>query len=105
MLVVAAIVAVLPHHHRYGGMPAGFRSQQGIDVHAGFLDGCARGGSSELCGCLWTKLTATPQGNTSEGFVVLMSQFAKYRRTGKPSELPPSAIAAIRSCSPAGSSG
>lgn len=83
-------------HHSFGGP---WQTQQGRDVHAGFVAGCERttGGRVD-CGCVFAHLTDQPAYDTPQEFLTLDYRVRAAAQRGDPSALPPELVAAVRDC-------
>ena len=79
-------------------------SQAGVEVKAGFLDGCTGGVTSRqaICECAFARVTAEPAYSTPQGFASLAPTFQRFKETKQVSALPPGLVAGIRSCAHGG---
>jgi hypothetical protein len=99
-VVVAGVYIVSAIHGPLGSSSGGsWTSSQGVNVKAGYLAGCARGGQSgTTCECLFDRISAVPPYNTPAGFTGLQSAVRRADETRDAAFLPGAVLAALREC-------
>lgn len=74
-------------------------STQGVNMRAGFLDGCQNGAGQLVdCGCVFDTLRSTPPYDTPDGFNTMAPAVQRASESGDAKQLPAAYVAAVRSC-------
>jgi hypothetical protein len=99
--VVVAGVYIVSAIHRPLGSSSGesWASSQGVNVKAGYLAGCAKGGQQYgTCECLFDRISAVAPFNTPAGFTGLQSAVRRADETRDAAYLPGAVLTAFRDC-------
>lgn len=81
------------------GSPDPWATQAGIDVKAGFLDGCARTADGVVdCQCAFAHLTSQAPYNTPQGFESLAGAVQTFEQTGNRSAIPAVYLSSLQAC-------
>jgi len=86
------------------GSASPWSSQEGINMKAGFLAGCGQSirGRTQICECVFARLTSAPPYNTPIGFETeLLPAVRRFAQTRQVSSLPPAYVSAAYSCTAA----
>jgi hypothetical protein len=71
----------------------------GVNLKAGFLGGCERGGTSaSACECLFARISSVPPYDTPRGFMTLVRAVKRYRKTQDPRVIPGVVTTAAQIC-------
>jgi hypothetical protein len=101
MCVVAVwLVAAIGYTVSKGGPGADpWDSAQGVNLRAGFIDGCEHGGRGIVdCGCVFTSLRSDARYDTPDGFANLGVDVQNAASSGDPKLLPAGYLTAVRTC-------
>ncbi len=88
MLAVVAAAAYFVVIKPSSGLDS-WQSSKGKEMHAEFVRGCSQSAMGRIdCECVFTKITSTPPYDTPKGFLKIDREFARYRQTGNPDDVP-----------------
>jgi uncharacterized RDD family membrane protein YckC len=99
---IGFIIAVADNNETLAGsQPRGaWATVQGVNVKAGFIDGCSGGNSSRvaMCECLFNRVSSSPPYDTPAGFETLATTVERFQRTGNVADLPAVVVEGARDC-------
>ena len=105
LATLASIGFIIAVAHHKGDLPgsdsrAVWSTSQGVNVKAGFIDGCSRGIASRaaMCECVFDRVSSSPPYDTPSGFEGLAATVERYQQTRNAGDLPAVLIESARYC-------
>jgi hypothetical protein len=76
-----------------------WKSGQGAEMKAGFIDGCnATSAAFVDCGCAFDHVTSAPPYDTPDGLAALAGPVRAAQQSGSPGDIPAVLLSAMQSC-------